>query len=84
MRIRIKDDNHDLNLILPTALIFSRGTVWLANHFGRQYAADAMKSIPPEAMEALFAEFRRIKKKFGSWDLVDIESADGEKILIRL
>ena len=84
MRIRIKAEEHDLNIILPTGLVFSRGTVWLANHFGRKYAGDAMKDIPPEALEALFAEFRRIKKKYGAWDLVEVESAGGEQVLIRL
>lgn len=84
MKILIKDREHDLKLIFPTALIFSKGTVWLANHFGRKYAADALKDIPPEALDKLFAEFRRIKKKHGSWELVDVESSSGERVKITL
>ena len=43
-----------------------------------------MKDISPEALTALFAEFRRIKKKHGSWELVDIESADGGLVKVIL
>lgn len=84
MRILVKGGGHNINLVLPTSLIFSKGTVWLANHFGRKYAGDAMKDISPEAMGAFFAEFRRIKRKYGSWDLVEVESSSGEQVLIRL
>lgn len=84
MRIRIKSDGYNMNIILPTGLIFSKGTVWLVNHVGRKYAADAMKNIPPEALDALFAEFRNIKRRYRSWDLVEVESASGEKVLITL
>lgn len=84
MKIQVKGNGYDINLLLPTALIFGKGTVWLANHFGRKYAGDAMKDIPPEALEALFAEFRSIKRKYGSWDLVEVESATGDRVLIRL
>ena len=84
MRIQIKGGGHDLNLHLPTALCFGKATVWLANHVAREYAQDAMKQIPPEALDALFAEFRRIKKKHGSWELVDVESSSGEKVKVIL
>lgn len=84
MKIAVKGGGHDLKLIFPTALVFNKGTVWLANQFGRKYAEDAMKDIPPEAMDKLFAELRRIKKKHGTWELVDIESASGELVKVIL
>lgn len=84
MRILIKYDEHDMKLIFPTALVFSKATVWLANHVGRKYTDDAMKNIPPEAIDALFAEFRRIKKKYGSWELVNVESSSGELVKVIL
>jgi len=43
-----------------------------------------MNSIQPHALEALFAEFRRIKDHYGTWELVDIESSGGEIIKIIL
>ena len=84
MRIRVKSENTNINLILPTNLIFSRGTVWLANHFGRKYAGDSMQDIPPEAMKRLFAEFRHIKRQYGHWTLVEVRSADGSGVEITL
>lgn len=84
MKIQVKNDEHEINIVLPTSLVFSKGTVWLANHVGRKCAGDAMKDIPPEALEALFAELRRIKRKYGSWDLVEVKSSDGEEVLVRL
>ena len=84
MRIKVKSEDTDINLLLPTNLIFSKGTVWLANHFGRKYAGDAMKDIPPEALDALFAELRRIKRRHGHWTLVEVHSADGSEVEITL
>ena len=84
MKIRIKDGGRNLTLLLPTALLFSRGTAWLANTVGRKYAGEVMKHIPPESVNALFAELRRVKKKHGSWELVEAVSADGNRVNIVL
>ena len=84
MKIQIRSEDTRLTLYLPTNLLFSRGTVWLANHVGRKYAGPALDTIPPQALEALFAELRRIKKKHGHWDLVEVESADGKHVRIQL
>ena len=84
MKISVHDDETDLNLWLPTNLIFGKLTVKLINGVGRKYAGEALEKIPPEALERLFAEIRRIKKKYGSWELVDVESADGSIVHITL
>ena len=84
MKIHVKYDEGSIHLWIPTGLVFSKGTVWAANHVARKYAGDAMKDIPPEALDRLFAEFRRIKEIHGSWDLVEVKSADGNEVLIQL
>ena len=84
MRIQVKEDGRNINISIPTCLIFNKGTAWIARRFGRHYAGDAMKGIPPEAIDALFAEIRRIKKKYGSWELVEAESSDGELVKVTL
>lgn len=84
MKIEIRGGEENMTLLLPTGIIFSRGTAWLADTVGRKYAGDAMKDIPPEALKNLFAEIRRIKRRYGKWELVDVESADGEKVKITL
>jgi len=84
MKIHIRNNEFGFFIPLPTNLIFSKGTAWLANYFGRKYAGDALKDIPPEALEVLFAEFRRIKKKHGTWELVEVKSARGDRVRITL
>lgn len=84
MRIRVKGDGHNINIPIPTNLVFSKGTVWLAKHFGRKYAGNAMQDIPPEALDKLFAELRRIKRRHKHWTLVEIRSADGQEVYITL
>ena len=84
MRIKVKSEDTNIHLCLPTNLIFSKGTVWLANHIGRKYAGNAMKDIPPESLDSLFAEFRRIKRKHKHWVLVEVASSDGDEVSIVL
>lgn len=84
MRIKVKSEDTNINIPLPTNLVFSKATVWLANHFGRKYAGDAMKDIPPEALDKFFAEFRRIKRMYGHWVLVEAHTSDGEEVCITL
>lgn len=84
MKISIQAEGHNINLRLPTRMIFSKTVARIVNFSGRKYAGEGMDSITPEQMDALFAEFRRIKKMHGSWELVDVESADGEKVNITL
>lgn len=84
MKIHIKSKEQNLRIRIPTGLVFSPLGARFICRYGLQYAGDAMKDISPEALTALFAEFRRIKKKHGSWDLVDIESTDGELVKVTL
>lgn len=86
MKIQIQENEagHGLNIVLPTRMLFSKPVLRLINGTGRKYASGAFENIPPQAMEAIFAELRRIKEKYGSWELVDIRSADGEIVKIVL
>lgn len=91
MRIQIKDGDRNFSLVLPTNLIFSKGSAWLCRSIGMKYVARseneaeaAMFYITDEALEGLFAELRRVKKRYGSWELVDVESSSGEKVKITL
>ena len=84
MKIHIRSGGRKLRLYLPTCLVFSKTFVRLGCKYGLQYAGDAVKDISPEAVEALFAEFRRIRQKHGHWELVNIESGDGDIVRIIL
>lgn len=70
-------------MFLPTAWIFSKGLLKFGLRIGRKYSSE-VPDIPPETVDALCAEIRRIKKKHGSWELVNVQSADGEQVQIIL
>ena len=84
MRILVKDDEHTIQLWLPTALIFSSLTAEIAAHSMRKYVKDPRVSLTSWQLRAIFAEMRRIKHSHGRWELVDVQSADGEKVKIIL
>jgi len=84
MKIRIREENRNFTLLLPTNLVFSQFSLWLINGVARKHAPDAMAMVPEEGMDALWTEMRRIKKKYGSWNLMEVESSDGEYVNITL
>ena len=79
MRIHIKSADQNLRLWFPTNLVFSRTVAAIVARYGLKYAGDVVKNMPPEAIRLLFGEFRRIKRTYGSLDLVEIVSADGQE-----
>ena len=84
MKIHIKSDGQNIRIRIPTCFVFSPLVARLGCRYGLQYAGDAMKDISPEALAALFAEFRRIKRKYGSWELVNIESCNEDIVKVIL
>lgn len=99
MRIRIKAEGHHFCIPIPTALIFSKPSVWLYLKLARKYSSRASEytpenieitvdrllgKIPDDAVYALSSEIMHIKRKYGQWDLVEVKSADGEEVKITL
>lgn len=84
MKIIVKSEEHNIRLGFPTTWLFGRGSAFLAEKLGRKYAPEAMENIPLDAIPILCAELRRIKKKYGSYDLVEVESAEGDYVKIQL
>lgn len=78
MKIQVKEAEKSFCLNLPTSLIFSRFVLRLAMKHS------SIDGLTAEAAEVLAAEIRRIKKLHGAWDLVEVYSADGEKVKITL
>ena len=84
MKILIKSETQNLRIWIPTCFVFSPLVARLGCRYGLRYAGDAMKDMTPEALDFLFAEFRRIKQKHGSWELVNIESCSGDLVKVIL
>jgi hypothetical protein len=99
MRIKVKGDGHNINIPIPTGLIFSKASVKIYLKLAKRCSGRAMEymssereekvenfldNMPDEAILAVCAEIMRIKRKHGHWDLVEVKTADGEHIQITL
>lgn len=83
MKINIRSEERDFSIVLPTRLLFSKAVLKYGLKAGKRYS-DAVPDIPPAAVDALCNEIRRIKKTRSAWELVNMQSADGEKVQIFL
>lgn len=99
MRIRLSGEGHNIQIPVPTRMIFSKFSVWLYLNLARKLSSRAsryvpenveisvdeiLEKLPDEAVYALSAEIMRIKRKYGHWNLVEVKSADGEEVTITL
>ena len=84
MRIKIKGEGRNVDICLPTALIFNGITAEVAAYSMGKSAPARDNNLSARQMRALFSEFRRIKNKYGTWTLVDVQSSDGETVKIIL
>lgn len=99
MKIQVKSDGYNFTIPIPTGLIFSKPSVWLYLKLARKFTShtkeylpenaeivvDALpKRLPDEAVYDLCAEIMRIKRKYGSWELVHVISSDGDEVHITL
>lgn len=70
-------------VVMPTRLLFSKSILELGLRMGKRYS-DIIPDLPPQAVEAFCDEIQRIKKKHGNWELIQMETADGEEVQVIL
>ena len=78
MKIRIENHKHKRSILLPTNFLLSKSMVKLGVFLIKD------PEINKEAAYAICEELRRIKKKYGTWELIDLRSVDGERVTITL
>lgn len=83
MKIRVRSDSHSFSIVLPTRMLFSKSILKFGLRIGKKYSAD-VPELPPEMVDGLCDEIRRIKKRYGAWELVDVQASDGEQVQIIL
>ena len=81
MKIHVTGDGKNIHLSLPDWLIFGKMTVWLAGKAGGKYIPEG---IATRDMHILLNELQKAKRIYGSWVLVEMESADGEHVKVEL
>lgn len=91
MKIKVKADGHNINLWLPNSLLKSR----LAYGFIERSATRGLQKedtqssnsdlpITRKQLVALYKVLKQCIKANGHFNLVEVESHDGEKVLIRI
>lgn len=83
MKIHIRSEGRAFTIAFPTRLLFSKAVLKFGLKVGKRYS-DTVPDFPPAAVDALCDEIRRIKKNHCAWELVNIQSADGETVQITL
>ncbi len=68
---------------LPGFLI-SPAMIRFALKIGRKYAGNSIPDLPEETMDVLCNALNTIKKRYGTWELVLVQSADGDEVRILL
>ena len=83
MRILVQGNGHNIRIALPTSLVFNRHILRFA--LGKTRVGGVkLNGLSRQHADALSAEIRRIKKDHGSWTLVEVQSADGERVTVTL
>ena len=83
MKVHVQGGGHNIHIGLPTGLIFNRYVLRFALRNIRLDGV-AFHGLSRKQADALALEMRRIKKKHGSWTLVEVCSADGEQVTVTL
>ena len=100
MKIRVKADGHNIRLWLPTSLLKSRlGYSIIKQAIKNNYERNSKKAeVPDDAVQnkefempisrkqvlEMYQTLRRIIKEKGHFNLVEVHSAKGEHVLIRV
>jgi hypothetical protein len=85
MRIKVKsDDGKKINLIFPTWFVFSDLGARIAAKVISRNAEPHEFNLSGKDLSRLMAELRKIKKKYGRFELVDVQSAEGDTVKIVL
>ena len=86
MKIKIKSNNTDIRLWLPSVLIFNPVVATLAGSkmLNKICGNKAETKISPKAVRRLFREINRCRRRCKNWTFVDVHSSDGTEVNVRL
>ena len=90
MKIRVKADGHNFALWLPTSLLKGRIGYAIVKRALQGNDDEGEQSRKREVVvtraqvKEMYAVLRRTIKERGHFNVVDVQTADGEKVLIRV
>ena len=80
MKIRIETAEKNLTIPVPDALLSPKLIPWIAEKIGRKKAPEALERIPPGALEVIFRELRRTKKRYGPMASISVLRSNRRKL----
>lgn len=83
MRIEIKSEEHSFRLILPTGLVFTPLGLTVAKGAIKGKGLD-LTGLKWKDIRGVKKAVKKCKKSNPDWYLVDVESASGEHVRIKL
>lgn len=84
MKIKVKDADTNIKIIFPTCLVLNRLAALAAPKiFNRKLKQHGMELTSAQAVK-LIKTLKRFRRRHKNWKLVEVNSADGEHIEIRL
>ena len=88
MRIKIKTEGRSFTIPIPTFLLTSHHLLafgyWVTKKTSGKYSSGPMPDLDEAQLKKLCMELRRIKKQYGSYELVHVQSAEREIVRIIL
>lgn len=85
MRITIQSPGEKtIKLAFPTRLIFNSLTAKIGAASIKKHVSTEEANISSDDLKRFIKEIHRIKRKYPNLELLNIESDDGEKVIIRL
>lgn len=84
MRVTVKEcGGHRFTIALPTGMIFSPTLIRLGLRIGRKYSAE-VPDISAHDLRAICKAVKQIKRRYGRYALVTVESGQGDLVKITL
>ena len=84
MRIKVKASGmRQFTIAVPTAMIFSPMLARLGLRIGRRYSAE-VPDISDRDLRAVCKAVKQVKRRYGRYELVSVESSGGDEVSIFL
>lgn len=74
----------DMTIPVPNAMLFNPTLLGLWCKFGVSRSGHGMPEIPAESVQAICCALKNYAKIHGSWELVRVESANGDTVVITI
>ena len=80
MKIIVKEPDHHIRLRIPTGLVFNRFTAAAISKEAGKYGV----KIRPHQARILMNELKKYRRTHPDWVLAEVQSGDGEYVLVKL